>query len=378
MISHLLWQLTGYALFEGRLFRAGMATIVAALAVFFAMPGYIRLLKRLDFTSDFDETRKFPTAPIMGGAPLVVVVLLVSLAFALPVIPVLAILAILVSYAAVGAVDDIAKIRSKRLIAQGKISKADYMAKADGISARLRLFLYFTFSLVVAAAVQHWVPHLREGHLAIPFVKPSLFMLNLPGWAFVLLMSFIVTATANGVNFTDGLDTLVSIPLITSAFFTGVVAYICGNAIWSNYLLLPHLPQVDELFIVSGAMIGALGAYLWYNSPPAEIYMGDTGSIGFGGAIGMMFIFVKAELFLLIVGAVFFAEALSVALQIGYFRATKGKRLFRMAPIHHHFQIGLKETYRRKGDINSKILWRFHLVSLFALIVALVLFFKVR
>ena len=122
MISHLLWQLTGYALFEGRLFRAGMATIVAALAVFFAMPGYIRLLKRLDFTSDFDETRKFPTAPIMGGAPLVVVVLFVSLAFALPVIPVLAILAILVSYAAVGAVDDIAKIRSKRLIAQGKIS----------------------------------------------------------------------------------------------------------------------------------------------------------------------------------------------------------------------------------------------------------------
>lgn len=378
MISHLLWQLTGYALFEGRLFRAGMATIVAALAVFFAMPGYIRLLKRLDFTSDFDETRKFPTAPIMGGAPLVVVVLFVSLAFALPVIPVLAILAILVSYAAVGAVDDIAKIRSKRLIALGKISKADYMAKADGISARLRLFLYFAFSLVVAAAVQHFVPHLHEGHIAIPFVKPSHFMLTLPGWAFVLFMSFIVTATANGVNFTDGLDTLVSIPLITSAFFTGVVAYICGNAIWSNYLLLPHLPQVDELFIVAGAMIGALGAYLWYNSPPAEIYMGDTGSIGFGGAIGMMFIFVKAELFLLIVGAVFFAEALSVALQIGYFRATKGKRLFRMAPIHHHFQIGLKETYRRKGDINSKILWRFHLVSLFALIVALVLFFKVR
>ncbi len=377
MISIWLWRLTGLAIFEGRLFRTGAAAILAALAVFFIMPPYIRLLKKLDFTSDLDD-EGIPVAPIMGGLPLVLTVLVVSLIFALPVIPVIAILVILASYAAVGMVDDIAKIRSKRLIAQGKLKRADYMAKADGISIKVRLFLYFALSLVVAYAVHRFVPHLREGHLAIPFIKPSVYVLDLPGWAFVLFMSFVVAATANGVNFTDGLDSLVTVPIITCAFFAGVVAYICGNAIWSHYLFLPHLPQVDELFIVAGAMIGALGAYLWYNCPPASIYMGDTGSIGFGGAIGMMFIFVKAELFLLVVGVVFFAEAISVAVQIGYFHATGGKRFFRMAPIHHHFQIGLKETYRRRGDINSKIVWRFHLVSLFALIVGLVLFFKVR
>ena len=142
--------------------------------------------------------------------------------------------------------------------------------------------------------------------------------------------------------------------------------------------MLFRSPGVDELLIVAGAMIGALGAYLWYNSPPAEIYMGDAGSIGFGGAIGMMFVFVKAEMFLLVVGFIFLAEALSVALQIGWFKVTGGKRLFRMAPIHHHFQKQLEATYRRRTDVNSKIIWRFHLVSIFALVLGFLLFFKVR
>ncbi|MEK7392465.1 MAG: phospho-N-acetylmuramoyl-pentapeptide-transferase, partial [Fibrobacterota bacterium] len=123
---------------------------------------------------------------------------------------------------------------------------------------------------------------------------------------------------------------------------------------------------------------GALMAYLWYNAPPAEIYMGDSGSIGFGGAIGMMFVFTKTELFLLLVGFVFLAEALSVALKIGWFNATGGKRLFRMAPIHHPFQKKFEDQYRRRTDVNSKIIWRFHLVSLFMLLLGLVLFFKVR
>jgi phospho-N-acetylmuramoyl-pentapeptide-transferase len=106
--------------------------------------------------------------------------------------------------------------------------------------------------------------------------------------------------------------------------------------------------------------------------------MGDAGSIGFGGAIGMMYVFVKAELFLLVVGFVFLAEAMSVALQIGWFKATGGKRLFRMAPIHHHFQKQLEDTYRRRTDANSKIIWRFHLVSVFCLVLGFLLFFKVR
>lgn len=378
MLSLWLSHITGMALFEARLFRAGAAVIAAGLGVLALMPVWIRFLRRMDATSDFSGQSHQNPPPIMGGLLLVFVVLVCSLAFAMPNVQVLAILAILASYAAVGAVDDIAKIRMKRMVRTGKASKAQWMEKADGISARLRLFFYFGFSLLVCWAAYAAVLHLQEGTIAIPFVKPSLFQIHLPGWAFVLFMSFVVTATANGANFTDGLDSLVSVPLITSALFTGVVAWICGNAIWSHYLLLPHLPGVDELFIVAGAMIGALGAYLWFNSPPAEIYMGDAGSIGFGGAIGMMFVFVKAELFLLVVGFVFLAEALSVALQIGWFKITKGKRLFRMAPIHHHFQKQFEDTYRRRTDANSKIIWRFHLVSIFCLILGFLIFFKVR
>lgn len=378
MLSLWLHQVTQMALFEGRLFRAGAAAIVASGLVMLLMPYWIRFLRRMDATSDFSGHTHQNPPPIMGGFLLVIVVLVVSLLFAKPNVQVLAILAILASYAAVGAVDDIAKIRSKRLIRQGKLTKAQWMEKADGISARLRLGLYFGFSLVVSWAAFQFVPHLQPATIAIPFVKPSLFQLHLSGWAFVLFMAFVVAATANGANFTDGLDSLVSVPLVTSAIFTGVVAYICGNAVWSRYLLLPHLPGVDELLVVSGAMSGTLMAYLWYNSPPAEIYMGDSGSIGFGGAIGMMYVFAKAELFLLVVGFVFLAEAMSVALQIGWFKWTGGKRLFRMAPIHHHFQKLLEDKYRRRTDANSKIIFRFHLLSLFMLLLGLVLFFKVR
>ncbi len=378
MLSLWLAQITGLALFQGRLFRAGGAAIVASALVLLLMPLWIRFLRKLDATSDF-ESQSFQTPPpIMGGLLLVAVVLVVALLFAIPNVQVLAILAILASYAVVGAIDDIAKIRTKRRIRLGKGSKEQWMDKADGISARLRLGLYFGFSLVVAWAAYRFVPHLQAATIALPFVKPSVFQLHLPGWAFVIFMSFVVAATANGANFTDGLDSLVSVPLVTSAIFTGVVAYICGNAIWSHYLLVPHLPGVDELLIVSGAMSGALMAYLWFNAPPAEIYMGDSGSIGFGGAIGMMFVFTKTEMFLLVVGFVFLAEALSVALQIGWFKATGGARLFRMAPIHHHFQKTYQDLYRRRTDANSKIIWRFHLVSLFMLLLGLVLFFKVR
>jgi len=378
MLSLWLSHLTGMALFEGRLFRAGAAVIASGLGVLALMPLWIRFLRRMDATSDFSGQAHQTPPPIMGGLLLVAVVLVCSLVFARPNVQVLAILAILASYAAVGALDDLAKIRMKRLVRTGKATREQWMEKADGISARLRLFLYFGFSLLVCWAAYATVPHLQEGTIAIPFIKPSLFQLHLPGWAFVLFMSFVVAATANGANFTDGLDSLVSVPLVTSALFTGVVAWISGNVIWSHYLLLPHLPGVDELFIIAGAMVGALGAYLWFNSPPAEIYMGDAGSIGFGGAIGMMYVFVKAELFLLVVGFVFLAEALSVALQIGWFKATGGKRLFRMAPIHHHFQKQFEDTYRRRMDANSKIIWRFHLVSVFCLVLGFLLFFKVR
>jgi phospho-N-acetylmuramoyl-pentapeptide-transferase len=383
MLSHLLFHLTGVNLFEDRLFRAGAASLFASMLVFLLMPWYIRMLNRLDATSDFDQgKRKSP--PIMGGALLVSAVLIAALSFANLNAYSISALVILLAYAAIGGVDDVMKIHNKRMVAQGKLSKADFQLKADGISARLRLFLYFLFSMLVAGFAYKFIPGL-SGHLTMPFVKPEVWFPHLPNWAFILLICIVTTSSANGANFTDGLDSLVSVPIITTSLFAGVVAYISGNAILAKYFLIPHIPGGDELFPICTAIIGAMLAYLWYNSPPAEIYMGDAGSIGFGGAIGMMFVLLKIELFLPIVGVVFLAEAMSVVLQISGFKITRqfskekaGRRLFLRAPLHHHYQLKWKGLFESGQALNSKIIWRFHLVSILALIIGSLIFFKVR
>lgn len=373
MLAQWLFELTGNGLFDGRMFRAGASAVMAIVLVLSTMPAYIRFLQSLDATSDFDHSGK-ASPPIMGGLLLVVVATLTSLFFAKMNGYTISTLAILVAYAGVGAIDDIAKIRNKRLVAQGRLSLKDYQYKTDGISSSVRLFLYFMFSIMVAVFAYKFIPELK-GHLTVPFIKPSVWHPYLPNWAFVGFISFVVAASANGTNFTDGLDSLVSIPIMTSMIFVGLVAYVSGNILFSQYLHIPFLPGVDELFPVASAILGSLLAYLWFNSPPAEIYMGDAGAVGFGGAIGIMFILVRAELFLPIVCIVIIAEAVSVVLQILYFKATKGKRLFLCAPIHHHFQMKWKDQFTSKPLLNSKIAWRMHLVSVFALIAGLVIFF---
>lgn len=383
MLSHWLYGITHRAIFENRLFRAGAASLFAALLVFLLMPVWIRFLNKLDASSDFDHGKRKAT-PIMGGALLVAAVAIASLCFANFNAYSVSVLVILLAYACIGGLDDVMKVRNKKLVAQGKLSKADYQAKADGISARLRLSLYFLFSLFVAVFAYKLIPGL-SGHLTMPFVKPEVWFPYLPRWAFILLICAVTTSSANGANFTDGLDSLVSVPIITTSLFAGVVAYISGNSILAKYFLIPHIAGGDELFPICAAIVGSMLAYLWYNSPPAEIYMGDAGSIGFGGAIGIMFVLLKVELFLPIVGVVFLAEALSVLLQISGFKLTKrfskdktGRRLFLRAPLHHHFQLKWKERFDSSQALNSKIIWRFHLVSILALIIGSLIFFKVR
>jgi phospho-N-acetylmuramoyl-pentapeptide-transferase len=383
MLAELLFRLTHLALFDDRLFRAGAASLFASLLVFLGMPAYIKMLNKVDATSDFDHGKK-KSPPIMGGMLLVFAVLIASFCFVhLNAFSVSA-LVILLAYAMIGGVDDVMKIKNKKLVAQGKLSKADYAAKADGISARLRLGLYFLFSLIVAVFAYKLIPHL-SGHVTVPFVKPEVWFPRLPNIAFILLICLVTTSSANGANFTDGLDSLVSVPIITTSLFAGMVAYISGNAIFAKYFLIPHIPGGDELMPICAAIVGTMLAYLWYNSPPAEIYMGDAGSIGFGGLIGIMFVLLKIELFLPIVGVVFLAEAMSVLLQISNFKLTKrvrkdktGQRLFLRAPLHHHFQLKWKERFESNMALNSKIIWRFHLVSILALILGSLIFFKVR
>lgn len=383
MLSLLLFQWTGIQLFQDRLFRAGAASLFAALLVFLIMPRFISWLKRIDATADFEHGKAAPP-PILGGMLVVAAVIAASLTFSLWNAYSISTLVILTAYAVIGGVDDLMKVRNKRLVGLGKITRADYQAKADGISARLRLFLYFLFSLLVAVFAYKFIPGL-SGHVTLPFIKPELWFPHLPNWAFIALICLVIASTANGANFTDGMDSLVSVPLITTALFAGIVAYISGNAIFAKYFLIPHLPGGDELAPICAAMVGGLLAYLWYNSPPAEIYMGDSGAIGLGGAVGVMFVLLKIEFFLPIVGLVLVLEMASVVLQIGGFKFTKnfsndkqGRRIFLRAPLHHHYQFKWKDQFPSMQALNSKLIWRFHLVSILALIAGLLVFFKLR
>ena len=382
MLCHWLYQTTHIDLFDGRLFRAGAAAMLSIILVLFFMPKYIRFLQRLDATSDFDKDGKTKSPPIMGGLLLVIVVEVVSLLVCQMNGYTISTLVILALFSAVGATDDMAKVRAKRLINQGKLKAAEYMDKADGISSTLRLILYFIFSFVVAVFCYKFIPELK-GDLTIPFCPIDVFQIHLPNWIFVAFMTFVIAASANGTNFTDGLDSLVSVPILTSMFFVGLVAYVSGNFIFSQYLSVPYLPGCDELFPLATSIAGALLAYLWFNSPPAEIYMGDAGSVGFGATIGIMFILVQAGLFLPIVCIIIIAEACSVLMQITWFKITKkttgtGKRIFLCAPLHHHYQKKWDGRFPSKPLMNSKIVWRMHLVSIFALIFSMVVFFGIR
>ena len=176
--------------------------------------------------------------------------------------------------------------------------------------------------------------------LAVPFVNGYVFDF---GWGFLLFGPFVIVAFGNAVNLTDGLDGLAIVPVMIAAATLGLIAYLAGSAIYSHYLLINHVPFAGDLMVICGAMIGAGVGFLWFNAPPAQIFMGDTGSLALGGLLGATAVAIKHEIVLAVIGGLFVMEALSVVVQVASFKLT-GKRVFRMAPIHHHFeQLGWSE-----------------------------------
>ena len=260
MISHYLSQLFSLNLLSDRFFRAGSAALFSMLFVLFCMPAFIRWVNKRGMISDFTSAKE-KAPPIFGGLILVCSVTLSALIFSRINGYSLSILLILLAYSAVGFVDDYFKVANKKKVDANELSKKSFQDKADGISTLTRLSLYLLFSVLVAVAAYKLIPNLNR-HLQIPFVKPSSFYPLLPNWLYLALMVFVVTAMANGANFTDGIDSLVSVPLITNACFVGLVAYISGNKIFSEYLLLPYIPGVDELLPICAAIAGSLLAYL--------------------------------------------------------------------------------------------------------------------
>ncbi|MCL2439407.1 MAG: phospho-N-acetylmuramoyl-pentapeptide-transferase [Alphaproteobacteria bacterium] len=228
-----------------------------------------------------------------------------------------------------------------------------------GLSGKTRLALQFAIGCVISYLIGQFMPAMLKDALAVPFLKNT--MIDL-GWLYIAFGGLVITATANAFNLTDGMDSLASLTGISAFIVFLVVAYLIGRADFSLYLFLPHVPGAGEISVFIGAVIGGLLGFLWFNAHPAKIFMGDVGSLAIGGTLGTVAVITKSELLLLIAGAIFVAEALSVIIQVGSFKL-RGKRVFRMAPLHHHFELG--------GTSEQTLVIRFWIVSVILALIAL-------
>jgi phospho-N-acetylmuramoyl-pentapeptide-transferase len=378
MLIELIYQKTHIYLLNSRLFSTSIATVFSFLCAMALFPPYISFLRKLNINTEF-ESIKEKASPVMPAGLLFLFIILTSTIITARFNSyVISCLVIYVFFSIIGAIDDIAKIINKIRVIKGKISKQDYQYKADGISANIRLFFYILISFLVAIFAYKYIPNIN-GYINIPFISIAKHFPYMPFWLFIPFMTLVIAIVANGVNFTDGFDTLAAVPLITCFIFVGVISYVSSHVLWSKYLLIPYISGVDEILPIIGSIIGTLLAFLWFNSPPSSIIMGDSGSVGLGGVLGIMFIFIKAAFFLPIVGFIFFIEFCSVFFQIISFKLTK-KRIFLCAPIHHHFQFKMRQNpiYTSEFYIRSKITWRFHIISVILLVLGLIIFLKVR
>jgi phospho-N-acetylmuramoyl-pentapeptide-transferase len=234
------------------------------------------------------------------------------------------VLFVTLGFAAIGFYDDYLKVTKQ---------------SHKGFSGRARLAGEFAIAALACYAMK-LVGGAAATSLALPFVNGYVVDLS---WGFLLFGPFVIVAFGNSVNLTDGLDGLAIVPVMIATATLGLISYFAGNLVYSHYLLINHIPEAGELIVVCGALIGAGVGFLWFNAPPAQIFMGDTGSLALGGMLGAIAVIIKHEVVLAIIGGLFVMEALSVIVQVASFKMT-GKRVFRMAPIHHHFeQLGWSE-----------------------------------
>jgi len=236
--------------------------------------------------------------------------------------------------------------------------RAKILGKSNhaGLTPKQKFILQWIFAFLISAILYFSG---FDTHLYIPFYKNPIFDMGIFA---ILFWALVIVATSNSVNLTDGLDGLATVPSIFAFFSLGVILYLIGNAVFSHYLFLPHL-EVGELAIFSSTLIGALIGFLWYNAHPAEIFMGDSGSLTLGALIAILAIFAKSEFLLIFIGFIFLIESLSVILQVGSFKLRQ-KRIFKMAPIHHHFEL--------KGWAENKVIVRFWIIAFITNLIAII------
>ncbi len=227
-----------------------------------------------------------------------------------------------------------------------------------GVSGKLKILVQVSIGLVAAIWINSVAPDEYASHLAFPFFKDLLIDL---GWFYIPFIIVVMVGASNAVNLTDGLDGLAIVPIMIAGACFGLISYLVGHASFAEYLQIHAVPGTGEISVFCCALIGSGLGFLWYNAPPAKVFMGDTGSLAFGGSLGVISVITKHEIVLSIIGGLFVMEAVSVIIQVGYFKFSGGKRFFGMAPIHHHFE--------KKGWSEPTIVIRFWIIAvIFALI----------
>jgi phospho-N-acetylmuramoyl-pentapeptide-transferase len=366
LYQQLFQHFSPFRIFRYLTFRTAFASLTALFMALIVGPYVIRKLREFQIGQYIREEgpqahKKKAGTPTMGGVLITIAIIIPTLLWAdlsnrFVWIAVLATLA----YAAIGFADDYTKIARHRNL---------------GLTGRSKLLLQFLVAIGVALVLVAMQAHGEYStHLVVPFLKkfkPDLIITPLLSnqytWVlaffpFIIFVALVIVGSSNAVNLTDGLDGLAIGCTVIAAGALTVLTYVSGHAVFADYLELPRIPQVAELTIFCGAMVGASIGFLWYNAHPAEIFMGDVGSLGLGGAIGTVAVIIKQELLLPFIGGVFVLEALSVILQVGSYKLRK-KRIFKMAPLHHHFEL--------LGWSESKVIARFWIASLIFALFAL-------
>jgi phospho-N-acetylmuramoyl-pentapeptide-transferase len=341
-------HVSAFNVFRYITFRTFVAFFTGFLVCWVSGPFFIRSLvaKQMGQVIRDDgpqSHKKKQGTPTMGGGLILLGLIVPALLWTNLLDPLVwATLVITIGYAYIGYVDDSLKVSKKN---------------TKGLPGKLRLFAEFAIAAgVIGVLIQHYG---FSTIVNVPFLKNAGVDI---GWWYLLFGPLVVVGCANAVNLTDGLDGLAIVPVIICATTLAVFAYIAGNAEIARYLNIPHIPGAGELTPLAGAMVAAGLGFLWYNTYPAQVFMGDVGSLSIGGFLGILAVLTKNELLLIVLGGVFVVEALSVITQVISFKLT-GKRIFKMAPIHHHFEL--------KGLTETKIIVRFWIISILLAILSL-------
>lgn len=350
-LTHFLQQyMHGFRVFQYLTFRSIVSALTALIIALLVSPKLIRHLALYQIGQSVRDDgpqshlQKSGT-PTMGGALIIIAITISVLLWGdLTNLYIVTILLVTIGFAFVGWFDDYRKVVKRN---------------SKGLSARWKLFWQSVIALTAVSFLYYHATTPAETELVIPFVKS---MAPKLGLFYIVLAYFVVVGSSNAVNLTDGLDGLALLPTVLVTVALGVFAYLTGNKFFAGYLGIPYIPGAGEVAVFCSALVGAGLGFLWYNTYPAEVFMGDVGSLSLGAAMGMIAVVVRQELVLVLMGGIFVIETLSVIMQVASFKLT-GKRIFKMAPLHHHFEL--------KGWPEPRVIVRFWIVTVILVLMGL-------